>query len=55
MRVVILPAIRPLDGEDAPAFASRVRAGMASELDVPLSEDDAKSLNAEYVARRRPK
>lgn len=55
MRVVILPAIRPLDGEDAPAFASRVRAEMASELDVPLSEYDAKSLNAEYVARRRPK
>jgi hypothetical protein len=53
MSVVVLPATRPLDGEDASAFASRVRAEMASELGVPLSDYDAKSLNAEYVARRR--
>ncbi len=53
MTVVVLPAARPLDGEDAPAFAARVRAAMAAELGVPLSSYDAKSLNAEYVARRR--
>ena len=53
MRVVVLPATRPLDGEDASAFAARVRAAMAAELGVPLSDYDAKSLNAEYVARRR--
>ena len=53
MSVVILPATRPLDGEDASAFAARVRAAMAAELGVPLSDYDAKSLNAEYVARRR--
>ena len=55
MSVVILPATRPLDGEDASAFATRVREQMAAELDVPLSHHDAKSLNAEYVARRRSK
>ena len=53
MSVVVLPATRPLDGEDASAFAARVRAAMAAELGVPLSGYDAKSLNAEYVARRR--
>ena len=53
MSVVVLPATRPLDGEDASAFAARVRAAMAAELGVPLSDYDAKSLNAEYVARRR--
>ena len=53
MIVTILPANRPREGEDAPAFAARVRAEMASELGVPLSEYDAKSLNAEYVAARR--
>ena len=53
MTVVVLPATRPLDGEDAPTFASRVRAEMASELGVPLSSYDAKSLNAEYAVRRR--
>jgi 1-acyl-sn-glycerol-3-phosphate acyltransferase len=53
MSVVVLPAARPLDGEDASAFAARVRAEMAAELGVPLSDYDAKSLNAEYVARRR--
>ena len=53
MTVVVLPATRPLDGEDASAFAARVRAAMAAELGVPLSSYDAKSLNAEYVARRR--
>ncbi len=53
MTVTILPATRPSDGEDAPAFASRVREEMAAELGVPLSGYDAKSLNAEYVARRR--
>ena len=53
MTVTILPATRPSDGEDAPAFASRVREEMAAELGVPLSDHDAKSLNAEYVARRR--
>ena len=53
MTVVVLPAARPLDGEDASAFAARVRAAMAAELGVPLSDYDAKSLNAEYVARRR--
>ena len=53
MSVVILPATRPLDGEDASAFAARVRAAMAAELGVPLSDYDAKSLNAEYAARRR--
>ena len=55
MTVTILPATRPLDGEDASAFAARVRAEMAAELGVPLSGYDAKSLNAEYVARRRSK
>ena len=55
MTVVVLPATRPLDGEDASAFAARVRAAMAAELGVPLSGYDAKSLNAEYVARRRSK
>ena len=55
MTVTILPATRPLDGEDASAFAARVRAEMAAELGVPLSSYDAKSLNAEYVARRRSK
>ena len=55
MTVVVLPATRPLDGEDAPSFAARVRAEMAAELGVPLSSYDAKSLNAEYVARRRSK
>ena len=53
MTVVVLPATRPLDGEDAPSFAARVRAEMAAELGVPLSDYDAKSLNAEYVAARR--
>jgi len=53
MTVVVLPATRPLDGEDASAFAARVRGEMAAELGVPLSDYDAKSLNAEYVARRR--
>ena len=53
MSVVVLPATRPLDGEDASSFAARVRAAMAAELGVPLSDYDAKSLNAEYVARRR--
>ena len=53
MTVVVLPATRPLDGEDASSFAARVRAEMASELGVPLSDYDAKSLNAEYVARKR--
>ena len=53
MTVVVLPATRPLDGEDASAFAARVRAAMAAELGVPLSGYDAKSLNAEYLARRR--
>ena len=53
MSVVILPATRPLDGEDASSFAARVRGEMAAELGVPLSDYDAKSLNAEYVARRR--
>jgi len=53
MIVTILPANRPREGEDASAFAARVRAEMASELGVPLSEYDAKSLNAEYVAARR--
>jgi 1-acyl-sn-glycerol-3-phosphate acyltransferase len=53
MTVTILPANRPREGEDAPAFAARVRAEMASELRVPLSAYDAKSLNAEYVAARR--
>ena len=53
MTVVVLPATRPLDGEDASAFAARVRAAMAAELGVPLSDYDAKSLNAEYLARRR--
>ena len=55
MTVTILPANRPREGEDAPAFAARVREEMAAELGVPLSDYDAKSLNAEYVARRRPK
>ena len=55
MTVTILPATRPLDGEDASSFAARVRAAMAAELGVPLSSYDAKPLNAEYVARRRPK
>ena len=55
MTVTILPANRPREGEDAPAFASRVREEMAAELGVPLSDYDAKSLNAEYVARRRSK
>ena len=55
LSVVVLPATRPLDGEDASSFAARVRAAMAAELGVPLSSYDAKSLNAEYVARRRPK
>ena len=55
MSVVVLPATRPLDGEDASAFAARVRAAMAAELGVPLSAYDANSLNAEYVARRRSK
>ena len=55
MSVVVLPATRPLDGEDASAFAARVREEMASELGVPLSSYDAKSLNAEYAARRRSK
>jgi 1-acyl-sn-glycerol-3-phosphate acyltransferase len=53
MSVVVLPATRPREDEDAPAFASRVREEMAAELGVPLSGYDAKSLNAEYVARRR--
>ena len=53
MTVTILPANRPREGEDASAFAARVRAAMAAELGVPLSDYDAKSLNAEYVARRR--
>ena len=53
MTVVVLPATRPLDGEVASAFAARVRAAMAAELGVPLSGYDAKSLNAEYLARRR--
>ena len=53
MTVVVLPATRPLDGEDASAFAARVRAAMAAELGVPLSSYDAKSLNAEYAVRRR--
>ena len=53
MTVTILPANRPREGEDASAFAARVRAAMAAELGVPLSNYDAKSLNAEYVARRR--
>ena len=53
MSVTILPATRPLDGEDASSFATRVRGEMAAELGVPLSDHDAKSLNAEYVARRR--
>ena len=55
MTVTILPATRPLDGEDASAFAARVRGEMSAELGVPLSGYDAKSLNAEYVARRRSK
>ena len=53
MTVTILPANRPREGEDASAFAARVRAAMAAELGVPLSDYDAKSLNAEYVAARR--
>ena len=53
MTVTILPANRPREGEDAPAFAARVREEMAAELGVPLSDYDAKSLNAEYAARRR--
>ena len=55
MTVTILPANRPREGEDAPAFAARVRKEMAAELGVPLSSYDAKSLKAEYLARRRSK
>lgn len=56
MRVVLLPVYRPSPEEvaDPKLYAENVRRLMAGELGLPLSEYDAKRLNAEYYGKKTP-